>query len=609
MKTFINKIKVSMLVLPAVIFGMASCDDPKEGEMFVEPTGERSEMSITSVLESEAFGGDFSLWIDLLKKTNYYNALRNGAATATVFCPTNEAMKKLFAERGISGIDELDIEYAKAIVQEHIIEGEKIFASDIDVYVNDANPQIPAINLFGDYLSLSYGRINYDVDDAERSTVPVGTDTLFINQQAAFQNVNADTCANGVIFIMSDVIKPKAETIYQTLKNDPAYSIFTEAIEAANFASEANKYQDTVYVQGGGYYIQKYSYTCFAVPDNVYQANGINGLNDLMNAVKQPDLDQQASIEQYVKYHFLTRDYTTAELWNFAGDDQMIAYSVLQRGKSLITNRTTDGKKVLNNDVVILRSDKDTRNGHIHKVGGVMPVFDPEPIQMKWDFLNSADLVNIVNAYGTSKGKANFFSSALGVDAADKYDFINETNMKNFGAPTSFTYNANETKASTSKFPAIGFWKDFKSTATAETSVYNAYLGSFLSLNLGFGGWVEFTSGSIIAGKYKVVLHYMADKGDMNMITGFLTNGTEVRMELDKGKQEGYQIWSKMLYKGTSFSRTEKYKTLSETLSEGIEFTETGTHTFRFTLRDAQAKNHGSYHISIDCLEFIPIGQ
>ena len=101
----INK-AVKWHVLCAALFAFhfslftSSCSDPNEGSLFLTPTTEEAEMAAVDILERDA--DQFSLWIELLKYANYYNALKDGSARATVFCPDNAAMQRFLQQQGVA---------------------------------------------------------------------------------------------------------------------------------------------------------------------------------------------------------------------------------------------------------------------------------------------------------------------------------------------------------------------------------------------------------------------------------------------------------------------------------------------------------------------------
>ena len=70
------KVKWSVLCAALITYHLSlitsSCSDPNEGSLFMTPTTEEAEMSATDILERDA--AQYSLWTELLKHANYYNA-------------------------------------------------------------------------------------------------------------------------------------------------------------------------------------------------------------------------------------------------------------------------------------------------------------------------------------------------------------------------------------------------------------------------------------------------------------------------------------------------------------------------------------------------------
>ena len=109
-----------------------SCSDPNEGSLFMTPTTLEAEMSATDILERDA--DQYSLWIELLKHANYYNALKDGSARATVFCPTNQAMTSFLRQHGVDSVAQLTVGYAKSVARVHIINKAQYTDTQIDSY-------------------------------------------------------------------------------------------------------------------------------------------------------------------------------------------------------------------------------------------------------------------------------------------------------------------------------------------------------------------------------------------------------------------------------------------------------------------------------------------
>ena len=161
-------------------------------------------------------------------------------------------------------------------------------------------------------------------------------------------------------------------------------------------------------------------------------------------------------------------------------------------------------------------------------------------------------------------------------------------------AVSSFTCKFNESNTKTSKFRHVAFYKEaYESKRNPTVSTFGSYMNNMMFLNLGYSGWIEFTTPSIIAGKYDVILHHCA----MDDIKKLYNAGTRVRFNLDSYETE------KLLYKGQS---NKEEGIIATTIWEDITFDTSGYHTFKITMRDPQAKSSSSYMLPLDYLEFVP---
>ena len=592
--------KVLLYISLGLVMMLTACDDPNEGELFVTPTDLESEMSIIDVLERDS---NYTLWIDYLKHANYYNALKDASSQATIFCPNNDAVLKFIAERGVSSVRELSKDYARSVAQAHIIANTTITETTLNNYAESAT-YIPTQNLFGSYLNLQYGYIITDVDDVERTETVYTPDSIFINNQARLDKFTGIVCANGIIYSMGTVITPLTESIYERLKMDDDYSIFAQAILDCGYDSIANKIRDTTNVVGGGYVVNTYNYTCFAVPDQVYKNAGISDVNGLKSWLVSnsngEETNGDVALNNYIQYHFLLREYETKELYGFQMEGQTLIFETKMPGQAIITNEE-NGVRTINKSIKILRSDINTRNGLIHKVDVIMPVYHPKPVTVRWDLLNSADIISFVNAYGAANGFGNLFTADLAT-AERKIDLSIDRRNGDYGTLTSFTYKNTDSRASVTQYPVVGFIKEQWASASAKTTPrYGTYMDNYMMLNLGYAGWIQFTTPSIIAGKYKVVLHYCADIS----MQSFFSSGSLTKFELDDRSANLY------VYKGLAdviSARTRVlYGSVDLTLWDAIEFNSSSPHNFKVTMMDINAKTNNLYHQMYDYIEFIPI--
>lgn len=584
---------------------IVGCEDPNEGSLFVRPTNLESEMSMTTILEKEP--ETYSLWIELLKHADFYNAIKDANASATLFCPNNEAIQEFLDERNLTSVTELEFDYARKLVQNHIIDWQggsnSLNDSTLIILARD-NGYIQTQNLFNQYLTVSFGYKKTDVDDAERSDVVYSGDSIFFNNHAKLARFLSTSCANGVIYTMDDVIIPNAENLVERLElldgENNTFKIFAEAIKAdPEMYKLATTERDTIIGLGGIPVVNNYFYTCFAVPDHIMQQAGINDVASLkqwlVDNSNGEETDGDVALNNYLKYHFMPTQYTINEVFNFTDSTETLIYDTKYTGQAFIAN-LEGNTRFINKDIPVLRSDIEASNGLINKVGGVMPVYHPEPVVVKWDFMNSADIISWVNKWSTDNMMGNIFTSPLG-SVARQIDLSEEYYDGENGVITSFVGEYNDAKAATRSYRRVGFMKEKYAVGKQNVAEHGAFMNNYMVLNLGFAGWVEFTTPTIIAGKYRVVLHYVKNP----TLTSLFSAGTLTQFNIDGDKEQSLVY----LYRGLGV--LPLYTTITETLWGEVEFDASSTHTFKITARDIQAKTESFYHLRLDYVEFIPV--
>ncbi|MBP5322781.1 MAG: DUF5108 domain-containing protein [Bacteroidaceae bacterium] len=591
---------------------LSSCADPFDGQMFVTPTTIESEMTCTTLLENRP--EDFSLWVDLLKYADYYNGLKDAKAVATVFAPTNDAIMRFLKWRGVTAIEELDRDYARQVVQNHIINGTSSgLKIDSESFINAANEgqSLNLLNLFQTYLRPTYGRVELDVDDAERTNEVLEPGTIFINNQAAVQpkdggGIHFIEASNAIIYYLDDVIHPLSETMVDKLEQQGEYTIFASACRDCGYDKLVERVRDTIHVVGGGIQYNTYRFTCFAPNDEAMQRAGIHSLDDLKNRLREEDAAHaDSALWRYVAYHFLNQSYTKDAFCSFDTQDETLIYDTRLHGEvitCLNDSETNYSVPLVNGKAHLVRTNIEARNGYIHKIDYWMPVWAPEPVAVRWDFCNQADIIAFVNAYGADKSLGELYSNAM---TNREYQIDLSTNYRDgqYGELTSFTYQANAAKASYSNYRAVGYKKcKYVSTKEKDSNAYDAYLNNLLVLNLGYAGWIQFKTPTIIKGRYKVTLHYASEA----TMKAFHAAGSLTKFQIDPEDEE--KGWSKNVYvfKGlptASFS----YGSGDVDLFNDVEFDISGIHTLRATMLDINAKTNGSYHQLWDYILFTPI--
>lgn len=593
--------KLLYTLITVVICAAFSCQDPFLNQKYVEETDSDLEISNTSFLKKNA--DKFSLWIELLKYADMYNALNDASTTSTVFAPDNDAMEAFLKWKGVTSVTELSKEYARNVAQVHILNydlGESSFIT----YVETGTIPIPTI--FGTYLKASYGYLNNDVDDAGLPGLKV-QDSLYIylNNQAKVLNLPVAT-ANGKVYKLGGVIHPLAETIIDVLRPYKEYNIFIDALEKTGYDKIISVYADTVYNLDGSSSVNAVNFTCFAVPDNVYNNAGISNLDGLASKLGANSnyKDTTNALYQYVAYHFMGKIQSKATLFKFQSEGQISIFDTKLKSQ-VITTKQINGENYINNVAKITRSGIQARNGIIHKIDNIMPVYQPDPVTVRWDFCNSSDIESFVNTYGASKNIGDLFSSALS-NKEYQIDLSIDLREGNNGNINSFTYLANSSRSPYGTWRKVGFFKcAYVSSSDKINNKYGAYMDNLMTTNLGYAGWIQFQSPTIIKGKYKVIFYYAGAPG----LKTYYSSGSLTKFNLDDYQKSIY-VWKGLPDKfvdETKKTNSNANGIAADVLWDVIEFKNSESHTLKITMMDINAKTSSAYRQMWDYVELIPV--
>jgi len=416
----------------------------------------------------------------------------------------------------------------------------------------------------------------------------------------------ARTTANGQVYALSGVVRPLVETIPEVLTTAKEYALFLEALDKTGLKDSFSVTADTVYNLNGGFSVNDIRFTCFAVPDDVYIAEGISNFEDLASTLGAGTnyTNSDNKLNQYIRYHFLRNGNERSKLFTFQAAGQVVLFDT-ELTSQVITVKNDSIGNCINQNVRIIRSDIKASNGIIHKVNHIMPVYEPEPVMVRWDFTNFSDIQSFVNSYGAANNYGDLFSNALSIKD-HQIDLSTDMRNGNFGTISSFIYRANTAKTPTATWRKVGFYKcSYESSTLKTVNKYNAYMDNLLILNLGYAGWIEFKTPTIVKGRYKVKFYYAGAAG----VKSYYTGGSLTKFNLDDYQKSIY-IW-----KGLPTKFTDPLKQLNINASgitgdiiwDAVEFSTSKSHTFKATIMDINAKTSGAYRQMWDYLEFIPI--
>jgi uncharacterized surface protein with fasciclin (FAS1) repeats len=356
-KTKLRRITLTILMLLfANVFYMCEEEQP------VLRKSKSEQQVITQYILDERNADLYSEFGEILKTTGL-NSLLAVRGPFTLFLPTNDAMHEYYLEKNVSSYTELDSTTLRALILNHLI-GLRIISNDIGLGT------LPDTNARGDYIATEFLGSN-----------------IIVNKKAMIIDRDIYT-ANGVIHAIDKVLSPIEDDVYTVLQNTPGYSIFTAGLEMTGL-------MDTLKIirfpYGPRY--ARTRFTILAVADTLYQKNGINSIDDLINNyTDEPDSITllQNDFYRYMEYHCLGGTYYLSQL-------ETRLYPILSYNNNLSVTISDDYKINLNSQTneytafVLKESNIPAKNGVIHTVADLLPVTLPEPMPITFEVTDFFD--------------------------------------------------------------------------------------------------------------------------------------------------------------------------------------------------------------------------
>lgn len=342
----------------AVIF-MTGCEDIPD-TLPVKDT----ELQITTYME--AHQDRYSEFLNAVIKVNLQHLFKT-RGPYTLFLPTDSAMHNYYAGNGIDSLGQIPADDLKNLVYNHVVSGE-IRSPDISL------GSLPYPNAIGDYL----------VTEFREADIIVNKESLITDRDIIVNN--------GVIHEIDRVIDVVTWNIFEPLKNDPGYSIFTQGLEATGI-------KDTLEIISIPYgrLEARTRYTILAVPDSVYSKEGIFSFDDLTARFDDgngPTTSIDNGLFKYMDYHCLEGTYY------ISGFSTGIYYT-LSRENQLNFEIKTDYK--INIDPItkefttfnISHSNIPAKNGTIHQINTILPDIDPITNNYVFQMTDFPDIKNL----------------------------------------------------------------------------------------------------------------------------------------------------------------------------------------------------------------------
>ncbi len=298
---------LSLLLISAVT--LVSCSDEDD---------DNNQPTKSTIVDVAKTNPNFTSLVQALTITGLDKALENGAASFTVFAPTNQAFADLLVELELSSLNDVPKETLSSILLYHVLDGSKMASTITSGYYSTLSAG-PSANT---YLSLNIDMTTTTINNRSKIT---GTDVV------------AD---NGVIHVIDKVLLP--QSIVDVAVTNPTFTILVAALAKADLVET---------LKGDG------PFTVFAPTDAAFTALftelGVAGIADLSKEDLTPIL----------LAHVVAGNVTSGQLSN--GEVE-----TLNTDKKVMID-ISDGVKVNGTSNVVL-ADVQGSNGVVHVIDKVI---------------------------------------------------------------------------------------------------------------------------------------------------------------------------------------------------------------------------------------------
>ena len=457
MKKNVNRILIITVSMICVAYAI-SCHKAKI------VTATTSDLNIYPYLQSNPT--QFSEWAKIVEKSGYAGFL-TAYGSYTMFAPTNEAVHLYLTEVNKPSVDAFSQAEAKDIVTFHLIQD----TLPTNVFKDG---KLPTVTMYGQYLISGVTNTN-------------GVSSITINRQALIIQGNIRT-GNGLIHALDHVLKPATKSSAQLISDNPALSIFKQALVATGYYDSLNTVSTAT---------PKRWFTVLAETNQALADSGFASYSALFAKLSNTGnpLNPLDSLHIYVAYHIIPDARYLADI---ASANSHFTLQPLE-----VLSSKLDGEKVLINDldfngvheqgVELARSSSDvsTTTGVLHIATAHFRAKVRVPFPVYWD---PADFPEV------RKLPAIFRKPGSTLDFA--YGTLKDFNWDN---PANVMTYSGDGPAS-SNFPT--------------------YYGDHLTIPMGTTTrhhWIEFKTPLLVKGRYNIWICYRASKG-----SGTLTSSTPI---------------------------------------------------------------------------------
>ena len=292
-------------------------------------------------------------------------AVLNVRGPYTVMVPTNAAMFEYYKEKKVNSLTDLSDASRQSLIRNHIY-------CSLQGTDRIGLGTIRDTNALGDYMTSEF-------KDAD----------IILNKNAKIIRKDIQV-ANGIVHVLDKGLDPVTKDIYTLVSENPAYTIFSEGLRLTGI-------KDTLQIISfkGVSKLVRTRFTLFAVPDTIYHRFGIHNVNELIKwcgATSDNISSRENPFYRYIEYHCLSGTYYLNYFLSY------INYPVLS-GENYLSVAIEDDYKINFDKLaytytrfIIPESNISAKNGVIHAINDLLPVFYPEAKDFDFDVTDYPDL-------------------------------------------------------------------------------------------------------------------------------------------------------------------------------------------------------------------------
>jgi len=298
---------------------------------------------------------EFSDFNKMLESTGL-NSLLAVRGPFTLFLPSDTQMKAYYAEKGVGSYTDFSPEFLEQLVLNHVI-GSYFETGDIGLGA------IRDPNAIGDYI----------VSEFQGADIILNKNSKIIKRDIL--------ASNGVIHQIDKVLDPVTKSVYDVIRDNPSFSIFTEGLNRTNLKDTL---QTITFPYGKK--MARTRFTIMAVADTTFNRYGITNIDQLI-AMYTDSPDSITYLEndffRYMEYHCIANTY-------YLSDMVTNLYPTLTYDNNLFITVDDDYKLNLDDNknytkFVIDQCNLPGKNGTIHTVAGLLPTTLPKPQTLVWE--------------------------------------------------------------------------------------------------------------------------------------------------------------------------------------------------------------------------------